>query len=246
MRHLTEYIIEGCLLAAFMISACVTTAVVEHPSSAVRQGLRNAAVRRGIIGLVMGLTAVALIYSPPGQRSGAHMNPAVTLSFLYLGKIDWGDAAGYITAQVVGGIVGVGVCCLPTGLTRRVFSHPSVMHVATVPARGIRAALLGEFAISALLIACVLTTSNYAPTSAYTGLFAGALVAVYIAVEAPYSGMSMNPARTLGSAVFSRRFTGMWVYVLAPIGGMLSAAAAYASLDQHVYCAKFSLGSQQT
>ena len=76
-RHWPEYLFEGALLGVFMISACAFTALLEHPASSVRQAISNGDVRRALIGLAMGLTAVVLIYSPWGQRSGAHMNPAV-------------------------------------------------------------------------------------------------------------------------------------------------------------------------
>jgi choline dehydrogenase-like flavoprotein len=93
--HLTNYAVEGLLLGGFMVSACVSVAVVEHPASPVRAALGAAGLRRAFVGLLMGLTAVGLILSPLGQRTGAHMNPAVTLAFLALGLIAPVDAAGY-------------------------------------------------------------------------------------------------------------------------------------------------------
>jgi aquaporin Z len=65
-----------------MVSACVFVVLLEHPSSPVYQSFESAAMlRRALIGLAMGLAAIGIIYSPWGQRSGAHMNPAVTLTF---------------------------------------------------------------------------------------------------------------------------------------------------------------------
>jgi aquaporin Z len=61
----------------------------------------------------------------------------------------------------------------------------------------------------------------------YTPLFAGALVATYITLEAPLSGMSMNPARTFGSALAAQLWTSLWIYFTAPPLGMLAAAEAY-------------------
>jgi len=73
----------------------------------------------------------------------------------------------------------------------------------------------------------VLTVSNTGRLAPFTGLFAGALVATYISLEAPLSGMSMNPARTFASAVPAQIFTALWVYFTAPLLGMLLAAEVY-------------------
>ena len=90
--HFREYALEAIELGLFMISACCVVALLEYPGSPARQALPNADGRRLLIGVGMGLTAVALIYSPWGKRSGAHMNPAVTLTFSILGKIGARDA----------------------------------------------------------------------------------------------------------------------------------------------------------
>jgi len=90
--HWQEHVMEGALLGLFMISACVFTVIFQLPGSPVRQAIASAELRRVLTGIAMGLTAIALIYSPWGQRSGAHLNPSVTLTFLRLGKIKRVDA----------------------------------------------------------------------------------------------------------------------------------------------------------
>ena len=72
----------------FMISACFFASILEYPDSPVRQAIHDPVARRGLMGLAMGLTAMTIIYSPWGRQSGAHINPAVTLTFLRLGKIE--------------------------------------------------------------------------------------------------------------------------------------------------------------
>src|SRR5262245_56889676 len=106
-QHWPEYLIEGALLGLFMISAVLFTVLLEQPVSPVHQAIANPHLRRMLIGVAMGLTAIALIYSPWGQRSGAHMTPATTLTFLRLGKVQPWDAAFYIVAQFLGGVLGV-------------------------------------------------------------------------------------------------------------------------------------------
>ena len=100
-----EYLMEGTELALFMISSCLFVALIDLPNSLVRQAIDCSLIRRALIGLSMGLTAIAIIYSTIGKRSGTHFNPAVTLTFLRLGKITLWNAAFYMVAQFIGG------CC---------------------------------------------------------------------------------------------------------------------------------------
>lgn len=224
--HWPEYGLEALGLGLFMVSACAFTAWLEHPASMLRQALPDPLVRRALIGIAMGMTAVALIYSPLGKRSGAHLNPAVTATFWRLGRIRRADALGYIAAQFIGGAAGVMLFAAIAG--NAVVADASVNYVVTVPgAGGNWAAFAAEALISGVLMFAVLVVSNRPALNRYTGLLAGALVAVYIAVEAPLSGMSMNPARTFASAVSAQVWTGAWIYFLAPPAGMLLAAELY-------------------
>ena len=196
------------------------------------------AQHRMLIGIAMGLTAIGLIYSPWGKQSGAHLNPAVTLTFLRLGKVARKDAAFYILAQFAGGVAGLLVAGEFLG---RTLADPAVNYVATVPgSRGPWVAFGAELGISFLLMTVVLTVSNSRALPQYTGLFAGALVASYITLEAPFSGMSMNPARTFGSAVAANLWTSIWVYFTAPPAGMLLASEVYRLRKGHlaIRCAK--------
>ena len=234
--HWPEYLIEAAGLGTFMVSACLFTALLEHPASAAHQMLPNAVFRRVLIGVAMGLTAVGIIYSPWGKRSGAHLNPAVTLTFLRLGKISGWDAFFYVVSQFVGGAAGV---YLSAAILRSAITHPAVQYAVTIPgAAGPYIAFAGEFVISFLLMTAVLHASNSARAARFTGLFAGCLVATYIAIEAPYSGMSMNPARTIASAFPAHVWTAVWVYLTAPILAMFAAAAFYQSRGKVTVCAK--------
>src|SRR5437870_1664697 len=105
--HWPEYLIEAACLGLFMVSACSFTVLLQHPGSILRQMVPSAFLRRLFTGLAMGLTAIALIYSPWGKQSGAHLNPSVTLTFLRLGKVEPWDAWFYIVAQFLGGTLGV-------------------------------------------------------------------------------------------------------------------------------------------
>lgn len=237
--HWPEYAIEAACLAAFMVSANVFAALISHPAFPLSGIVREPFAQRALMGLAMGGTAVALIVSPWGRRSGAHMNPSVTLTFLRLGKVEPWDAAFYVAAQFAGGMAGTYAAAALLG---NAIAHPSVDWVVTTPGRwGVAAAFGAEVLIAFALMLTVLTVSNVKRLARHTGLFAGALVALYIAFEAPVSGMSMNPARTLGSAVGASRYTALWVYFTAPLAGMLLAAEAYVRTGRGrvVHCAKY-------
>jgi aquaporin Z len=236
--HWPEYLCEALALGAFMASACLFTVLLEYPGSRLHSALPSPAVRRVLMGIAMGATAIAIIYSPLGRRSGAHMNPAVTLTFLRLGRVAPRDALGYVLAQFVGGAAGV---VLAASLAPMALVHPSVNYAVTVPGTaGWVVAAVAELVISFALVVVVLTMSHRPRSAPYTGVAAGALVAFYIAIEAPYSGMSMNPARTAASALSAGVWTAWWVYFLVPPIAMLLAAEAYLRTTRRaqVGCAK--------
>jgi aquaporin Z len=223
--HWPEYLMEAGLLGAFMISACIFGALYEFPHSPVKNAIASQLLRRMLMGLSMGLTAIAIIYSPWGKQSGAHINPSVTLTFLRLGKIKRWDATFYIASQFTGAVLGV---VLVARFLGRKLADPAVRYVVTVPGEhGVWIALLSEFIIAFGMMSTVLYFSNHHRLDRYTGLFAGLLVATYITIEAPFSGMSMNPARTFGSGFSAEIWSGLWVYLTAPPLAMLTAAEVY-------------------
>jgi aquaporin Z len=217
-RHWPEYAIEAALLAGFMVSATAFTVLLESPGSPIHAAMPWPLARRGVMGLAMALTAIVLTYSPWGGRTGAHLNPAVSVMFTRLGRMRVADAAGYITAHFAGGIAGVALARLAFG---PVVAHRSVNWVATVPGPcGALCALAAEAAMTATLFGIVLRVSSHPRWQSVTGIAAACCVAVFITVEAPLSGMSLNPARTFGPAMWSGEAAGLWIYFVAPLAGM--------------------------
>lgn len=238
-----EYLIEGWALGSFMVSLGLVAIALEAASSPIHQWIRNADLRRVLLAALMGMTAAALIYTPWGKRSGAHMNPAVTLAFLRLGKIAPGNAIGYIAAQAVGGILGIYVVWALFG---ELFSLPPVGFVTTVPGeRGVLIAFVAELTMSALLMLTILASASRPRFAPYTGIFAGIVIFVFISLETPLSGMSVNPARSLASAIAANRWTSFWVYILAPLLGMYLAAELFSRSKAVVPCAKLCHSSTQ-
>ena len=237
-QHWPEYLMEATELGVFMISACAFTVLLFHPGSPIASLVRDGIPKRLLMGLAMGSTAIAIIFSPIGKRSGAHFNPSVTLTFLRLGKVEPWDAGFYIVAQFAGAVAGVAIATLLLG---RALAAPTVNYAATLPgSRGALLAFAAEVAISFVLMSVVLRVSNTKKLARWTGLFAGALVATYITFESPISGMSMNPARTFGSAFGAQVWMSLWIYFIAPPLGMLAAAETYQRMTagRAIACAK--------
>lgn len=236
--HWRLYIFEGTELAVFMISACFATVYLFDPSYPALHLIPSAAIRRLLMGIAMGATAVLIIHSPMGKRSGAHFNPAISLSYLRLGKIARWDAIFYVVFQFIGGVFGVAVSALVLG---RSLAAPTADYAVTVPGRyGTAGAFVAELFMSTLLMGVVLWCSNRPSLANYTGYLVGILITFYVLFFAPVSGFSINPARTTGSAVFADVWTAAWLYFAAPLLGMMSAAEIYLRIygPAGVLCAK--------
>lgn len=237
-HHWRLYVDEGVELAIFMISACFFTVWLFNPSLPASHLVPGSAARRLLMGISMGATAVLIIRSPMGRRSGAHFNPAITLTYFRLGKIDKWDSGFYVVSQFMGAIGGVGLAAV---CLRGSLAVPTVDYAVTVPGwGGTAAAFCAECFMAALLMLVVLWFSNRPPLAQYTSYLVGILIVFYVFVFAPVSGFSINPARTTGSAVFANVWTAIWLYFVAPPLGMMTSAEIYIRVygKENVLCAK--------
>ena len=235
-NHWQEYLIEAWGLGMFMISACFFAVILFYPESLFH--FRNLFLLNVLMGLAMGLTAIGIILSPWGKRSGAHINPAFTLTFFRLGKIKAWDAIFYVLFQFIGGTIGVLISWMLLG---QYLESSAVNFVVTVPGKeGIEAAFVAEFIISFLIMMMVLITTNSNKLMRFTPYFAGILIAVFIIFEAKYSGMSMNPARSFATSIVANNWIGWWLYLVSPLLAMFLAAEIYIRLKskEEVKCAK--------
>jgi aquaporin Z len=239
--HHAEAAIDGALLGCFMISACTFGTLLWHPASPTHALLGTGIGARVPMGIIMGLTSLVLVHSPWGRRSGAHMNPAFTLTMVGLGRMAPRDAVAYVAAQFTGGALGVLVSWLLLG---DLLAHPDVRFVATRPGvpgvPGVAVAFVAELAMAAALMTLVLETTASPRWARWTGFVAAGCVATFIALEAPLSGMSLNPARTVSSALWSGDPTAVWLYFVAPLAGMTGAALAHVARHRRTdaACAK--------
>jgi aquaporin Z len=236
--HWPEYLMEAGEAGLYLFSACAAATLLWHPGSPIQPYLPSDAVRRMLMGLAMGATIIAIVLSPWGKQSGAHFNPAVTFTFYRLGKVAWRDAVFYCSAQLIGAVTGVALASL---VLQGAPAHKAVRYAATLPGiYGEIIAFVAELAISFILMSAILFASNHQVLAPYTHYFAAVLAAIYIAFESPLSGMSTNPARTFGPALYGGYWHTLWIYFIAPPLGMLVAAEVFllARSRKGPYCAK--------
>jgi aquaporin Z len=237
-QHWPEYLMEVAEVGCYLFVACVVTTLLQHPASIVLQSISSGVARRALMGLAMGTTAIAIVMSPWGKRSGGHFNPAITLTFYRLGKVEFWDAWFYVIAQFAGALGGV---ALARHTLRGALSDHAVRYAVTVPGMyGKAVAFAAELTISFILMITVLFATNRKILASYTAYLVGVLIATYYTVEAPLSGMSTNPARTFGSAVHANYWHALWIYFLAPSLGMLAAGEVFLRVRNGAapYCAK--------
>jgi aquaporin Z len=221
------YLQEALGLAIFMISACFFSAMLFSEKSS--WYLPNAMFRNILMGIAMGSTALLIFYSPFTAPSGSQINPAVTLTFLRLGKMCSYDALFFAVFQILGGVVAVYIMQLLMGA---ILIDTPVNSAVTIPGKfGIAGALVTELIIAFITISVVLFTSNSDKLKKYTRIFAGCLVCTWVIVAGPISGFGMNPARSFASALPANIWTAFWIYLFVPFIGMLLAAEFYLIIE---------------
>lgn len=227
---------EAAELAMLMLCICGAGTLLYGRSSPLAKVELSWVIRSALMGAIVAAATFMIILSPFGRRSGAHFNPALTGTYFFIRRIHRWDAFGYIAAQFFGGIVGVFFAHRLLGSN---LSDFPVRYVVTLPGpHGRLFAFLAELLTSFVLMGVVLAASNHRRLAKYTPLFV-ALVTVFSYMMAmSIGGYSVNPARSLSSAVFAHIWQGIWIYFIAPSGGMLAAAILYSRFAGRIYCAK--------
>ncbi|MEN9526567.1 MAG: hypothetical protein RLY56_518 [Pseudomonadota bacterium] len=180
--------------------------------------------RRLATGILFAGGGTAVVLSPLGQRSGGHLNPAMTFAFWLRGKISHTDAVMYALAQILGAVLGVlvvGAVASEAAATVNLgMTTPGVGYSATV-------ALAAELIITFSLIFLVFWAVDRRSIARYTPYLAGVLIALLVMIEAPISGTSLNPARSLAPAALMGVFDHLWLYFVGPMAGAVLAVAVY-------------------
>lgn len=218
--HLPEYLAEVAGTALMMLIGVGAIALMWASVSPVPGWIESPDLRRLLTGMMFAGGATLVVVSPLGQRSGGHLNPAVTLAFWLKGNIPTIDAVWYVIAQVCGALLGVGIVALLAPAAMQ-----SIQFGITLPGEGytVTEAFMAEIAITAALVGLILYCVNNPRYARYTPVLAGTLVALLVFIEAPVSGTSLNPARSVAPALLSSIYTHQWLYIVAPLIGAVAA-----------------------
>jgi aquaporin Z len=194
----------------------------------------NIALRQALSGFLFGCIGAGIALSPVGEFSGAHINPAVTMGFLLMGKLKPRPAFGYMVAQVGGATLG----CVP--LLAWGDMGRSISYGASLPGPGypLWAVLGGEVVTTFGLVASLCVFLGIRQLRRYTPFMIPFLYAIMVPLEAAISGTSTNPARTMGPAIVSQNFDGLWIYWVGPFLGAAIAIVACSFLARRVEVAK--------
>jgi aquaporin Z len=230
-RLFASELVGTAVLVAAGLSVVILMFGVGSP---VVQAVPGVGPRRLITGFFFGTVGGLVTMSPVGKVSGAHINPAVTLGFWLMGKLDSRVALGYVVAQLAGACGGA-VPLLAWGDMGR-----SVAFGATLPGPGYAAwaVLLGEALTTFALIAGLCVFLGFRGLRRFTPAMIPVLYAVLVPLEAAISGTSTNPARTLGPAIISGQWQGWWIYWVGPLIGTVAAIFACSFLANRIEVAK--------
>jgi aquaporin Z len=211
-------------------------AVFESPSSPVPAHL-GSGVRLLIIGACFGLFAAGVALSPIGRRSGAHLNPIVTLAFALRGHTPPLDAVGYCVAQALGALVAAAAFA---GLWGDWASSVGTARTAPEPSLPAWGVVGIEAALTLGLVTTILVMVSGRRTARWTPAVVTAALAGLVWAGARHTGASMNPARTLGPDLVSGSYPVLWAYFAGPALGALAAVALYwlGSGERHTLTAK--------
>jgi aquaporin Z len=201
-KYLAEFI------GTFALVFCGTGAIVINEATA-------GAVTHPGIAFTFGLIVMVMIYAL-GPVSGAHLNPAVTIAFALVGKFPSKEVAPYVLSQAVGAFIASGTL---------LFMFPLSAHLgSTLPVGPASTSLILEFLLTFFLMLVIIQVST---GSKEQGMFAGLAIGGTVLLEAmfagPICGASMNPARSLAPALVSGTLQHLWIYILAPIAGAVTA-----------------------
>jgi aquaporin Z len=182
-----------------------------------------AGARRALAGALFGATGAAIAYSAVGRISGAHINPAMTLAFYLEGKIGWRDALLYVVFQCAGAVLGAAGLLLWGAMGKSLDEGATMPGAPWGPAWAVAGETLCGFLLVYLIFACLARSR----LRAYAPLINPPLFCILVWLEAPLSGASANPARSVGPAVLTSTWTDHWVYWVGPcLGAALAVALA--------------------
>ncbi|MEF9852578.1 MAG: MIP family channel protein [Hydrogenoanaerobacterium sp.] len=179
-----------------------------------------------LIAFAFGLVIVAMAYSI-GNVSGCHINPAVSLAMLISGKISLPDFAGYLAAQFLGGIAGAGILAGMLGSNAALGANG--FGEASAIGAGMGQAFLVEVILTFVFVIAILGVTSKTENSSVAGLVIGLTLTLVHILGIPFTGTSVNPARSFGPALVGGglALSQVWLFIVAPLVGAAIAAYVY-------------------
>jgi aquaporin Z len=221
--HIAEWVAEAAGTALLLLGGLSAVCLDFGPHSVIADRIPSVSLRLLITGLLFAGTGSLVAVSPLGKLSGAHLNPVVTLAFRITGRVHDHDLLGYVVAQVLGAIVG-------TVLLRVLWGDAAIAIgdgvTSPSPSTSAAAAVAIEALMTAVLVATILGFLSLRQLAAWTPVAVWIVVALLVWRGAPYTGTSLNPARSIGPALVARNLDELWIYVAGPAIGACAAAIA--------------------
>lgn len=226
--HPVEWLCELVGTAFQLFVGFGVVAVFESSRSTLRHDLPGGA-RLAIIGACFGMLAAVVALSPVGRRSGAHLNPAVTVGFALRGHTALRDVAGFVAGQTLGALIAAAGFVGVWGPWATAVNGARTQPAAGLPGwgvAGIEAALTAGLLLTIFTMVSSERTARWTP-AAVTGVLAGLIWA-----GAPRTGASMNPARTVAPDIVTSLFPSVWAYVIGPLAGACAAVVLFGLLGR--------------
>lgn len=222
--HWVEWLCELGGTATLVVGGLSAICLDFGVGSPVRPAVPSHSLRLLITGLLFAGTGSLVAVSPMGRRSGAHLNPAVTLGFWLRRHVHPHDLAGYMVFQCIGAFAGTAIVWVLWGNVAR-----SIHLGVTQPGRGLNGweAAGVEALMTGVLVESILLMVSSRQTARWTPLVLWVVIAVLVWQGAPYTGTSLNPARSLAPAALYPDLTNLWVYVVGPLFGAVVAVGVF-------------------
>ena len=235
LKYRTKFFISEFFGTALLLMIGLSIVIFMFGSgSPMAQLIPEVKVRQAITGFLFGSVGASIALSPIGKVSGAHINPAVTMVFWLFRKLEGRLAITYIVAQLTGAIIG----CLPLLIWGQL--GRSINFGVTIPGEGYttQTVVLGEVITTFTMVSLLVIFIGFRSIRQFTPYMFPVLYAIMVPLEADISGISTNPARSLGPAVVSGQWDGFWIYLIGPLAGALLASLACSLLAKRITIAK--------
>jgi len=227
MNTRASYYLSEFIGTFLMVLIGISAIVLNFGTCIMQEAISSFSVRLLLTGVFFAGGATLVVYSPVGRISGAHLNPAVTLSFFLQKKLKGRDFLMYSLMQIAGSIIAAFISLfLWSESARRV----NVGMTLPGTGYGIFSVFFTEVLITFLLVSLIFFFLHRKALTKFTGLAAGSLVAILVFLTAPISGTSLNPARSIGPAVVMLEFSYLWLYIGAPLCGSVIAVLIHRAL----------------